>query len=218
MRLTRTESREPGCRETSGFTLVELLVVIAVVAVLATLGLGAASSTLERGRSAKCLSSMRQVGAAVQMYGSDHNARLPNTSHLRAPDGSSLSWTTTLADYLGTNFIGKCPSNAKSPAVVTYAWNDCLTDSLGQGIAVVTCQMPSTTMVLGETADGYISEHFHFAASRTRVTFNQFRSVAAVDRHCRTSNYLFVDGHVETLSADAVRVRLDQPNSTFIKP
>lgn len=201
-----------------GFTLVELLAVVAVLGILTTLGLGAASFAVERGRATTCLASMRHVGTAVQMYAADHSARLPNTSHLRAPDGSSLSWTVTLADYLGSDFLGKCPSNAKSPASVTYAWNDCLTDSLGQGIPVVNCRTPSATLLLGETADGYVSEHFHFAAARSRITFNQFRASVAVDRHEGFAHYLFVDGHVEALSPDSVRARLNAPNTSFIKP
>lgn len=218
MPSARTERVGSGRRKASGFTLIELLIVVAVIAILITLGLGAASFAAERGRAATCLASMRHFGTAVQMYVSDHNARLPNTSHVRAPDGSSLSWTVTLAEYLGSDFIGKCASNAKSPAAVTYAWNDCLTDAQGQGISLLACRTPASTLLLGETADGYLSEHFHFASSRTRITFNQFRTSAAVDRHDGFAHYLFVDGHVEALSPDSIRNRLNTTNSTFIKP
>lgn len=202
----------------SGFTLVELLVVLAILAILVALAWSGASGAIEKARATACLGSLRQVGMAVQLYAADHDNRLPNTSHQRAGDGSSLSWTLTLADYLGKDFIGKCPCNRTSPAAVTYGWNDCLTENGGEGIPLARCRTPSSTLMVGETADGYTSEHFHFSAARSRITFNQFKSSVSVDRHGKKAHYLFVDGHAESLASADVRNRLNAPNTTFIKP
>lgn len=205
-------------RQTRGFSLIELLVVVAIIATLATIAVSASDGALERVQATKCLSSMRQVGTAIQLYVSDNNGRLPDTSHMRATDGSSLSWTTTLAAYLTTNFIGRCPANKDALVSVTYAWNDLLTSPNGAGISVVLCSNPSATMIVGETADSYISEHFHFSQSRTRVTYNQFRRDVSVDRHNTRANYLFVDGHVESLAPSEVRARLAPTTSRFLQP
>lgn len=204
--------------QTRGFSLVELLVVVAIIAVLATFGVSASYGASERVQATKCLSSMRQVGTAIQLYGADNNGRLPDTSHMRAPDGSSLSWTVTLSAYLTTNFIGRCPANKDALVPVTYAWNDLLTSASGAGISAAMVANPSATMIVGETADSYISEHFHFSQSRTRVTYNQFRRDVSVDRHGNYANFLFVDGHVESLAPDEVRTRLAPTTSRFLQP
>ena len=59
------------------FTLVELLVVIAIIAILASMAFPAVGPMIERGRSAKCLGNLRQIGAAVQQYVADHDYRFP---------------------------------------------------------------------------------------------------------------------------------------------
>jgi len=59
------------------FTLVELLVVIAIIAILAALMLPALASARERGRRTVCLSNMRQIGIAIQMYAQENDGRIP---------------------------------------------------------------------------------------------------------------------------------------------
>lgn len=59
------------------FTLVELLVVIAVIAILAALLLPALSRAKDSARKVACVSNLRQVGLAVYIYAQDHNGRIP---------------------------------------------------------------------------------------------------------------------------------------------
>jgi prepilin-type processing-associated H-X9-DG protein/prepilin-type N-terminal cleavage/methylation domain-containing protein len=198
----------------SAFTLIELLVVIAIIAVLATLGYAAADSMIGKGQATKCLSNMRQVGAAMQMFVGDNDGRLPGTSH-------GVSWTNSLGAYLGTNFIGKCPAVPEHRARVTYGWNDSLADARGQGIKAAVCRTPSLTMAVAELATNQSSEHFHFAGGRggaSRVTPNQFKAAVNVEVHNGGANYLFVDGHVENLAWTEVQRRLRQPGTTFLVP
>ena len=59
------------------FTLVELLVVIAVVTVLGGLSLAVLSTVQLRADRAVALSQMRQISAGISLYAADHNNRYP---------------------------------------------------------------------------------------------------------------------------------------------
>lgn len=61
----------------AAFTLVELLVMLAIIAVLTTLASPAIGTAIERGRSARCVNNLRQIGVAVQQYIADNNYRFP---------------------------------------------------------------------------------------------------------------------------------------------
>jgi prepilin-type N-terminal cleavage/methylation domain-containing protein len=60
-----------------GFTMVEMLVVIGIITVLSAIIFPAFASAREKARQAVCASNLRQLGAAVEMYASDHDDRFP---------------------------------------------------------------------------------------------------------------------------------------------
>lgn len=110
-----------------GFTLTELAVVIAVLALLIALGWGAVGAALERSRDAACLSNLRQIGLAVFAYAADHNQQLPDL----APGRSSRSEPLPVMDevllpYASSPDIFRCPADRQGLYATTgtsYFWN-----------------------------------------------------------------------------------------------
>jgi prepilin-type processing-associated H-X9-DG protein/prepilin-type N-terminal cleavage/methylation domain-containing protein len=205
------------------FTLIELLVVIAMIAVLASLAYAGAGAMIGKGHATKCLSNMRQIGAAMQMFVGDNDGRLPSVQHK-----GQVSWTNSLGAFLGTNFIGRCPALQHYPDAVgvTYGWSDMLTEtnksSAWQGLRIARIARPSSTIVVAEKqmSSGNF-DHFHFRealGSRGRISMPKFEKQVNIKAHGNRANYLFVDGHVETLAADEVKARLETANPAFLVP
>src|SRR5204862_1874305 len=78
-----TEQEVPAMRRcckqmaTAGFTLVELMVVIAIIGLLMAMLLPAVQLARESGRRAACINNLRQIGAAIHMYHDAHEAFPP---------------------------------------------------------------------------------------------------------------------------------------------
>lgn len=71
-----------------GLTQMELLVVIAVVAILLALLIPATQIVINASRSVQCAANMRQIASAVSLFAADNNMRLPPTRH--APLSSDI--------------------------------------------------------------------------------------------------------------------------------
>lgn len=65
-----------GCRVDRAFTLTELLLVVAIIALLAALLVPALAAAQARGRRTVCLDNLKQAGLAFQMYTADNDGKL----------------------------------------------------------------------------------------------------------------------------------------------
>lgn len=101
---------------TRGFTLVELLVVVAIVSLLVSLLLPALARARDSAKTVVCLSNMRQMAIGTVMYTHDNHDFLPSVgmshgSHMVDEQGS---WFRLLEKYCKTSEIYRCPCD-RSP-------------------------------------------------------------------------------------------------------
>ena len=91
-------------QRTAAFTLVELLVVTAIIVVLAALLMPALSKAQDRSRTAVCASNLRQIGMATSGYVSDYNGFLPTYSGLSTWPYSP-NWMVVLRPYINKQYF-----------------------------------------------------------------------------------------------------------------
>ena len=98
------------------FTLVELLVVVAIIALLISILLPALGEARKQGRATTCLSNMRGMGMAVLMYCNENRDFLVNVglSHGGAHFEPEEAWIKTLSAYYSNKLLARCPSD-RSP-------------------------------------------------------------------------------------------------------
>ncbi len=132
-------------RRRQGFTLIELLVVIAIIGILAAMVFPVFARARESARKAVCLSNVKNVALAIQMYLADNNDTLPPAEHnatvvhyfspcedCNEPANSAnpyLRWPVILDEYVKNRDVWRCPS-AKAwggaseviPAQDWFAW------------------------------------------------------------------------------------------------
>jgi len=104
-----------------GFTLVELLVVIGIISALMALLLPALNKAREQGRMVSCLSNIRQLCMAANLYADDNHERFPAPAWTGDPEPDDwIYWQQdrdqtqgTLMHYLGGYIPGilRCPSD-----------------------------------------------------------------------------------------------------------
>jgi prepilin-type processing-associated H-X9-DG protein/prepilin-type N-terminal cleavage/methylation domain-containing protein len=99
----------------SGFTIVELLVVIGIVGLLASLLIPAALASREAARCVTCINNLREIGMAAQLYVSERD-RYPSAWN-QGGNGTTNRWMDYLKPYLDKKLhVYQCPSDPKKIA------------------------------------------------------------------------------------------------------
>ena len=74
------------------FTLIELLIVIAIIAILAAILLPVLAKAKERALRVSCANNLREYGTALKIYANDSNDNLPNTYSAANPTPANWLW------------------------------------------------------------------------------------------------------------------------------
>lgn len=124
-----------GKKEVAGFTLIELLVVVAIIALLAAILFPVFARARENARKAACMSNLKQIGLAMDMYLQDYDETYPCAyMGYSAPDldwygsttySTGVDWYTLLTPYTKSKQVFVCPTAGATPWGGSYGWNIC---------------------------------------------------------------------------------------------
>lgn len=164
-----------------GFTLIEMLVVIAIIAILAGLLLPAIQLARKRARRIECASQVRQVALGMSLYGDDNDGMLP---------AADANWSTNLATY-----VDQSGSNPGQRGV--FVCPEEPTDGLGYGMNVNLATPTPITKIENSAERMVVSESDNATIG----------AIADLDgtRHRQRVNIMFADTHVDTPAITSVR-------------
>jgi len=194
------------------FTLIELLIVIAIIAILAAMLLPALNKARDNARGIKCTSNLRSVGEQLMLYNAD-NRRIPPQSYGATGDAAQYARWQDFLFVMGTNiplaqcvyFMGKgvpsgiyaCPNSIRQGGESSgnfekrnYSLNGYMVaESLWKG-NINRVSRASERMLAGDHGmDAYGTGEI---TSKDTVGFRHGNE--------RTANILYVDGHVVSQS------------------
>jgi prepilin-type processing-associated H-X9-DG protein/prepilin-type N-terminal cleavage/methylation domain-containing protein len=184
----------------SCFTLIELLTVIAVIGLIASLLLSALQRSKAKAKSIQCLNQLRQLGLATLMYGDDNRGQLV----LQFPLDPDKTWASALHTNQSllplTLFL--CPSY---PPKIFQDWRrtygvrldppeGCSAGELDEFLRIEQVTKPDTYLHLADTTS-------RGRANLKAQQYYYFRVISENEvhlRHLGRANGFFLDGHVET--------------------
>ena len=212
----------------TAMTLVELLVVVAIIGVLVALMLPAVQAARASARSASCKNNLRQIGLAVLQFCELHKGAFPEWHH----SGDKKSWGYTLAPHLeSVDAIRICPEDKyqierRLARSTSYVINDYLAaDDVPERVRNLNkLQATSHTIVVFEGADepepNFTDDRAKYDHAHASQWFSQLnrdwglveaaiKKDIQLDRHFEAAHYLYVDGHVELIAAAQIEQWID---------
>jgi len=215
------------------FTLVEILVVIAIIAVLAALLIPAARGMIERSQSTRSTSNLRQIGAAVALYTTEHDGSFPflNATHERTGFGT-IYWPLQLENTVlnhprkhahdGTKHrIFRDPTLPRSsshvmsdyggnPLVFLNAW----ASPTARPLRLLNVRSPSKTIMVSTAKEPPANRgswwlHYDYPTGGNTIAVADARLIGG---HVGA---VFVDGHVESIPGDKLRDDLNYRRASF---
>lgn len=184
-------------RARMGFTLIEMLVTIAIIGVLAAILLPALVAARESSRRTACISNLRQIGMGLQAYLTHWKDYFPvvHGGTYAAPEPPAKEWW----EYLGAWKLKRehllCTSDPHSDNtdIESYIFNGMF--AFGKNLARM--RNPGEKIIVSERADeGGALIHQGYPSWKDQSIWSP---LICKERHDPVSNYLFVDGHAESM-------------------
>ncbi len=197
--------RTRGGKPRTGFTLVEMLVVIAIILVLAAMIFPVFEVVLAKAQSTSCLSNMRNLGMGMRLYSDDYDDRIV-PAMLPHPMVAGICWDITIQPYIRNEKLVLCPGDEHPRQVHGalclphgYGMNLDLAQVggyMGSSLTMGMIEDPTRTILLCELNGERFATH-----GVRRAPGWQER--VAIYRHGGGANYTFADGHTRWLKPEA---------------
>lgn len=186
-----------------GFTLVELLVVIGIIALLISILLPSLNRARETANRVKCASNLRQIGQAIQLYANDNKGSYPRTIYNSGLASTSVSgFAITNQGYAMSDPFGNVAASSVSASTSDVGVNNvcaslfllCRTQDISP--EVFTC--PSSNATKDDFGGGANSaqNRANFTSTQNNLSYsyaNPFASTTAVGAGYRLTTSLSPD-------------------------
>ena len=200
-------------RNARAFTLVEMLVVIAIIAVLAALLLPALIRGKQRAQRIQCINNLEQTGTAFQMFAHDHRGKFP--MQISTADGGSWEYVEAGTAINGTFYFSYRHLQTLANELVVPRILVCPSDQARQPAATFsTLQNSNVSYFVGAYANYDVPASV--LAGDRNITNNAGATPSLVrgtaglrwtgELHAFKGNVLFADAHVEQLHNDPVQL------------